>query len=41
MEGKMYIVMPDGTIVWEPTPEDIEAWLEEVRDLEPDPEDFD
>lgn len=29
-----YIVMPDGTISWHPTPHDYELLREEERDLE-------
>lgn len=36
-----YLVMPDGSIRWEPGEGDVEAWREEWRDLIPEPEDYD
>jgi hypothetical protein len=37
-DGATYLVMPDGSVRWEPDEPDIEAWREEVQDLAYDPE---
>lgn len=41
IEKHTYIVMPDGSVRWEPGDTDIEAWLEEVRDIECSPDEWD
>lgn len=38
--GHTYIVMPDGSVRWEPVDADLETWLEEMRDLECDPDEW-
>lgn len=38
---RVYMLMPDGTICWEPTEADAETWREEQRDLICDPDDWD
>jgi len=39
MEGRIYVVLPDGTILWPESPDDYEIVREEMADLQPDEED--
>lgn len=38
-EASFWLCLPDGSVVWQPTPEDYALWREEERDLLPEDDD--
>lgn len=38
---RTYLIMPDGSICWEPSAEDMECFREEMRDLACDSDEWD